>query len=76
MNIEERVIRIVSNACSNNEITSQSTQSNTEDWDSLAYLVVISEVEREFSFTVDEIAFDKFTSVSSIVKVIERNLLK
>ena len=72
MSIETRVIEIVSQVCRSNEINQNSSQENTPEWDSLAYLVICSELQLEFNLKIDESNFDKLSSIESIVNHIQK----
>ena len=49
---EQKVITLVSTALNVNSIDLQSSQENTSEWDSLAYLSVISAMDEEFEIEI------------------------
>ena len=61
------VITLVSTALNVNGINLQSSQENTSDWDSLAYLSVISAMEEEFEIEITEKNINNFGSVKNIL---------
>ena len=44
---------------------------NIEEWDSLAYLSIVSKLEKKFKLKVYQENIDKFNSIKNIVKEIE-----
>ena len=44
---------------------------NVEQWDSLAYLSIVSKLEKEFELKIHQENINKFNSLQSIVKEIE-----
>lgn len=70
-NIEKKLINKIKTITNNNKINIDSNQENTSEWDSLAYMSIVSMVEKEFKI---EISFDnikKFDSVKSILAIIK-----
>ncbi len=64
---EQKVITLVSTALNVNSINLQSSQENTSEWDSLAYLSVISAMEDEFEIEITEKNINNFGSVKNIL---------
>ncbi len=64
---EQKVITLVSTALNVNSINLQSSQENTSEWDSLAYLSVISTLEEEFEIEITENNINNFGSVKNIL---------
>ncbi len=64
---EQKVITLVSTALNVNSINLQSSQENTSEWDSLAYLSVISAMEEEFEIEITEKNINNFGSVKNIL---------
>ena len=64
---EQKVITLVSTALNVNSIDLQSSQENTSEWDSLAYLSVISAMEEEFEIEISEKNINNFGSVKNIL---------
>ena len=67
---EQKVITLVSTALNVNSINLQSSQENTSEWDSLAYLSVISAMEEEFKIEISEKNINNFGSVKNILNEI------
>ena len=67
---EQKVITLVSTALNVNSIDLQSSQENTSEWDSLAYLSVISAMEEEFEIEITEKNINNFGSVKNILNEI------
>ena len=64
---EQKVITLVSTALNVNSINLQSSQENTSEWDSLAYLSVISIMVEEFEIEITEKNINNFGSVKNIL---------
>ena len=64
---EENVISIVSKNLNVKNIDLQSSQANTPEWDSLAYLSVLSAVEEEFAIEISQENINNFSSVQKIL---------
>jgi len=67
---EQKVITLVSTALNVNSINLQSSQENTSEWDSLAYLSVISAMEEGFEIEITEENINNFGSVKNILNEI------
>ena len=67
---EQKVITLVSTALNVKSINLQSSQENTSEWDSLAYLSVISAMEEEFEIEITEKNINNFGSVKNILSEI------
>ena len=67
---EQKVITFVSTALNVNSIDLQSSQENTSEWDSLAYLSVMSLMEEEFEIEISEKNINNFGSVKNILNEI------
>ena len=67
---EQKVITLVSTALNVNSIDLQSSQENISEWDSLAYLSVISTLEEEFEIEITENNINNFGSVKNILNEI------
>ena len=44
---------------------------NVEEWDSLAYLSIVSKIEKEFKLKIHQENINKFNSIKNIVKEIK-----
>jgi len=67
---EQKVITLVLTALNVNCINLQSSQENTSEWDSLAYLSIISAMEEEFEIEITEKNINNFGSVQNILNEI------
>ena len=66
MDIKHRILAIMKSSFSNNDIDENSNNDNTENWDSLNFLLLIVKLENEFEikFQPDEIVeIDSFKSI-------------
>lgn len=68
--MESKVIEIIKSVCETENVNAQSTQSNTENWDSLHQLSLVVELEDTFGVTLEPEEIAEMTSVDAIVKVI------
>ena len=67
---EQKVITLVSTALTVSSIDLQSSQENISEWDSLAYLSIISAMEEEFEIEITEKNINNFGSVKNILNEI------
>jgi len=67
---EQKVITLVSTALNVKAIDLQSSQANTYEWDSLAYLSVICAMEEKFEIEITEKNINNFSSVKNILNEI------
>ena len=65
--IEQKVCLLIEKALNVNSIYLQSSQENTSEWDSLAYLSVIIAMEEEFEIEITEKNINNFGSVKNIL---------
>ena len=64
---EEKVITVVLNTLNVKNIDLQSSQENTSEWDSLAYLSVVCAIEEEFAIEISQENINNFGSVKNIL---------
>tara|TARA_B100000787_G_C16040048_1_gene226546 strand:- start:74 stop:301 length:228 start_codon:yes stop_codon:yes gene_type:complete len=66
MTIEEQIINVMEQSFEIKNINKNSTNENTENWDSLSFLILIVSLEKEFkiSFTPEELV-----DLNSFVKI-------
>jgi len=67
------IISIVKTATRNNDITADSTQENTQGWDSLAYMSILSEIEAVYDVTISQDNIQEFNSIHSIAGIIYKD---
>ena len=69
--LTQSIIDIVQEATRSNKVNKNSSTENLSEWDSLAYMSIISEIEIEYEVEITEDNIEDFDSVSSIVKIIQ-----
>tara|TARA_Y100000294_G_scaffold126802_1_gene118275 strand:+ start:431 stop:637 length:207 start_codon:yes stop_codon:yes gene_type:complete len=52
--IENKIIAILSDVLNKDKINSETSQDNTEEWDSLTYLTILTHLEKEFNIDINE----------------------
>jgi acyl carrier protein len=67
----ERIIKIVSEATKDPEISLNSTQENTVGWDSLAYLVIAQQLEDVFGVEISAKNIDQVASVRGMLELVD-----
>tara|TARA_Y100001970_G_scaffold49728_1_gene63002 strand:+ start:4223 stop:4465 length:243 start_codon:yes stop_codon:yes gene_type:complete len=70
--LTQSIIDIVQEATRSNKVNKNSSTENLSEWDSLAYMSIISEIEIEYEVEITEDNIEDFDSVSSIVKIIQK----
>ena len=70
--LTQSIIDIVQEATRSNIVNKNSSTENLSEWDSLAYMSIISEIEIEYEVEITEDNIEDFDSVSSIVKIIQK----
>ena len=66
----ERVLKIVSEITKEPNITQDSTKENTVGWDSLAYLVIVQELEDVFGVQITSENIDLLVSIKGILELV------
>jgi len=54
------------------EVSSKSTQKEFSEWDSMAYLTILSYIEDEFDISISGENIDKFGSIPQIINEIKK----
>lgn len=70
MDIKNRILDIMKSTFSNNEIQENSNSDNTDNWDSINFLLLIVKLENEFKikFHPDEIAeINSFNTIYDLI---------
>ena len=67
------IIELVKEATRSNSVSKDSSTDTLSEWDSLAYMSILSEIEVEYSLEITEDNIEKFNSISSIVGIIQKN---
>jgi|TARA_B100001964_G_C14235126_1_gene602053 acyl carrier protein len=74
--INKKVINLISEVLNVKNLSSKSSQENTEQWDSLAYLSIIAKLENEFKIKINQKNINNFGSIKKIVDEIKSCLTK
>lgn len=69
--IEKKLIKHIKEITNNKKVNLQSEQHNTHGWDSLAYMSIVSMVEKEFNIEISYENIKNFNSVNSIINIIK-----
>lgn len=73
-NLESELFEVMSRVfgCSSNEINMESIPGSVSGWDSMAHVLLVGEIEREFgiSLTTDELT--KMVSVKDIIEIVKQ----
>tara|TARA_Y100001970_G_C14256833_1_gene876169 strand:+ start:5229 stop:5480 length:252 start_codon:yes stop_codon:yes gene_type:complete len=74
--LTESIIEIVKEATRCNDVSSDSSTETLSEWDSLAYMSILSEIEVDYDVEITEDNIASFDSISSIVGIIQKNNLE
>lgn len=55
-------------------ISMETSMENTDEWDSLAHLMLIAEIENQFGFKFKMEQVSKVTSVQKLIQTIKENI--
>ena len=69
------IIELVKEATRSNSVSKDSSTETLSEWDSLAYMSILSEIEVEYNVEITEHNIESFDSISSIVEIIQKNNL-
>lgn len=72
--MESKVIEILKSVCETKNVDTQSSQSNTENWDSLHQLSLVVELEDAFDVILEPEEIADMTSVEAIVHILSEKL--
>lgn len=56
------------------EISMESDMENIEEWDSLAHLMLVAEIENQFGFKFKMEQVSKATSIQKLMQIIKENI--
>ena len=70
--IENKIIAILSEVLNKDKIDSETSQENTEEWDSLTYLTILTQLEKEFNIDINENNINEFGSVKKIINQLKQ----
>jgi len=68
--LESEVIAIVKGVTKSNSVDKKTSQNDIPQWDSLAYMSILSEVEAKYQIEITQQNIQKFDSITSIIEVI------
>ena len=74
MNLEEKVLDIMREVFGTEEVTTDSSQKNCEQWDSLHHLTLSSELEEEFDLDLEPEEIAEMTDFSRVIAMLESKL--
>ena len=70
--IENKIIAILTDVLNKDKINSETSQENTEEWDSLTYLTILTHLEKEFNIDINGKNINEFGSVKKIVNQLKQ----
>jgi acyl carrier protein len=70
---KNKIIEIISNILKVKDINEESKQEMHPEWDSLAYLNIVSEIEEVFKIEVSDKNINKFGNVAEIIELINKS---
>ena len=70
--LTQDIVEIVKNATRNVEVNKDSSTQNLSQWDSLAYMSILSEVEINYEVEITEENINDFDSIESIVNIVQK----
>lgn len=74
MNIEEKVLEIMRMTFGVNEVTTDASQKNCEQWDSLRHLTLASELEEAFDLELEPEEIAEMTDFARVVAMLKSKL--
>lgn len=74
MNIEEKVLEIMRMTFGVDEVTTDASQKNCEQWDSLRHLTLASELEEAFDLELEPEEIAEMTDFSRVVAMLKSKL--
>ncbi|HOA80929.1 MAG TPA: acyl carrier protein [Defluviitaleaceae bacterium] len=73
MNFEEEILEIAKRVLKTDQVDLSTNRENIDEWDSLAHLQIISEVEDKFAISIPFEEVSDIKSLSDFLKYIERS---
>ena len=74
MNLEDIVLDLMRKVFGTNEVTTDSSQKNCEQWDSLRHLTLASELENELEIDFEPEEIAEMTDFSKVVDMVKSKL--
>jgi len=70
--LTQNIIDIVKNVTNCNNVDISSSRNNLPQWDSMAYMAIISELELRYKILITQNNIEQFHSIESIVNLISK----
>ena len=70
--IENKIIAMLTDVLNKDNINSETSQENTEEWDSLTYLTILTHLEKEFNIDINGKNINEFGSVKKIINQLKQ----
>ena len=74
MNLEERVLEIMRETFGVNDVTTEASQKNCEQWDSLRHLALASELEEAFDLELEPEEIADMTDFSRVIAMLKSKI--
>ena len=74
MNLEERVLDIMREVFGTEDVTTESSQKNCEQWDSPHHLTLSSELEEEFDLDLDPEEIAEMTDFGRVIAMLKSKI--
>ena len=74
MNLEEKVLEIMRETFGVNDLTTESSQKNCEQWDSLRHLALASELEDAFDLELEPEEIADMTDFSRVIALLNSKI--
>lgn len=74
MNLEEKVLEIMRETFGVNDVTTEASQKNCEQWDSLRHLALASELEEAFDLELEPEEIADMTDFSRVIALLNSKI--
>lgn len=74
MNLEEKVLEIMRETFGVNDVTTEASQKNCEQWDSLRHLALASELEDAFDLELEPEEIADMTDFSRVIALLNSKI--
>lgn len=74
MNLEEKVLEIMRETFGVNDVTTEASQKNCEQWDSLRHLALASELEEAFDLELEPEEIADMTDFSRVIAMLKSKI--
>lgn len=72
----DRILNVIKQVLELKKVSETISQKNCEEWDSLAHINLVVELENEFDITLEPEEISEMTSFHAIEKIIQKKLDK